>query len=288
MLGTDTSCKITNYPESQVSFVTSSGGCVFDQTGDPRRQFKAMFTPDPPEHAEVQDDGPNPGQFLYSVFHSGSGPTTFNITLPYPFVTQGNVPIHAYSSVSVGSDGCYRPGTEFYSNSQKVTLGDYPGTWGTTKTVSVTLNSPGFVYLTMHLDYGLKGFGNYEKGINNSAISTTSPQPINDLVNHTFGVTGAETDSDTVQNKNVFKHDPGFAGLVRDTYGNPVVNTPVQIYQGTALKQTVYTDADGWYVWTYKYTGKATTFTLKLPAFNLSQSATLKSNGFMVVNFTVP
>ena len=86
----------------------------------------------------------------------------------------------------------------------------------------------------------------------------------------------------------VEKHDPGFAGLVRDTYGNPVVNTPVQIYQGTALKQTVYTDADGWYVWTYKYTGKATTFTLKLPAYNLSQSATLKSNGFMVVNFTVP
>jgi hypothetical protein len=67
------------------------------------------------------------------------------------------------------------------------------------------------------------------------------------------------------------------------------VGTPVQIWQGTTLKQTVYTDADGWYVWTYKYTGKATTFTLKLRApYNLSQSVTIKSNGFVIVNFTVP
>jgi hypothetical protein len=50
----------------------------------------------------------------------------------------------------------------------------------------------------------------------------------------------------------------------------------------------VYTDADGWYMWQYKYTGKASTFTVKLPAYNLQQSVTLKSNAFVVVNFTVP
>ena len=51
---------------------------------------------------------------------------------------------------------------------------------------------------------------------------------------------------------------------------------------------TVYSDADGWYLWEYKYTGKAATFTVKLPAYSLSQTVTLKSNGFLVVNFTVP
>jgi len=29
-------------------------------------------------------------------------------------------------------------------------------------------------------------------------------------------------------------------------------------------------------------------FTVKLPAYNLSQTVTLKANGFLVVDFTVP
>ena len=41
-------------------------------------------------------------------------------------------------------------------------------------------------------------------------------------------------------------------------------------------------------MWQYKYTGKAATFTVKLPKYNLLQPVTLKSNGFLVVNFTVP
>ena len=50
----------------------------------------------------------------------------------------------------------------------------------------------------------------------------------------------------------------------------------------------MYTDADGWYMWQYKYTGKPTTFTVKLPAYDLSQSVIMKSNKFLIVNFTVP
>jgi len=56
----------------------------------------------------------------------------------------------------------------------------------------------------------------------------------------------------------------------------------------------VYTDADGWYMWQYKYTGKAATFTVKMTPplpyaqTTQSQSVTLKSNGYVVVNFTVP
>jgi hypothetical protein len=67
-----------------------------------------------------------------------------------------------------------------------------------------------------------------------------------------------------------------------------VPSVAVQIYQGTKLTATVSTDEDGWYVWPYKYTGKATTFTVRLPAYNVSQSVALKSNGFLVVNFAVP
>ena len=48
------------------------------------------------------------------------------------------------------------------------------------------------------------------------------------------------------------------------------------------------TDQHAWYAWQYKYTGKAATFTVKLPKYGKSQSVTSKSNGFVVVNFTTP
>lgn len=51
---------------------------------------------------------------------------------------------------------------------------------------------------------------------------------------------------------------------------------------------TLYTDEDGWYMWSYKYTGKATTFTVKVPAYGLSKSDTLKANGFLAMDLTTP
>ncbi len=70
---------------------------------------------------------------------------------------------------------------------------------------------------------------------------------------------------------------------------DPVPNVKVQIYDSSnALLATVYTDQDGWYMWQYKYTGKAATFTVNLPVYNLAQAVTLKSNGFLVVNVTLP
>jgi len=41
-------------------------------------------------------------------------------------------------------------------------------------------------------------------------------------------------------------------------------------------------------MWAYTYTGKPATFTVNLSAYNKSQTVTLKSNGFLVVSFTVP
>ena len=111
-----------------------------------------------------------------------------------------------------------------------------------------------------------------------------------------FGDGTSVTDSDTIQSENVFKRDPGIGGLVLDSEGYPVANAKVQIFQGTSktATATVYTDVDGWYMWQYKWTGKAASFTVymtppalyKQPA--QTQTVTLKSNGFLVVNFTVP
>ncbi len=49
----------------------------------------------------------------------------------------------------------------------------------------------------------------------------------------------------------------------------------------------VYTDEDGWYMWSYKYTGKAATFYIKAtaPGYSKTQEVVLKSNSFVVANF---
>ncbi len=100
--------------------------------------------------------------------------------------------------------------------------------------------------------------------------------------------TYATLGSQTITSVNVFKNDPGIGGLVTSANdGTPIAGAQVEIdnSSGQALA-TVTTDSDGWYMWNYKYTGKAATFTVKLVGTSQVQTVTLKSNGFLVVNFT--
>jgi len=256
-------------------------------------QFRLIYTPDPSSPTSYKLNASNPGQFYYNTFYVGSGPTTLTITLPYPFVTQGAVPIHVYSGVqsmiSMGGQTCFVPGTELANSSTQVTLMSYSQqVFGSTTTITVNLPSlpSNFAYVNIHLDYGLKGTTGYSKGAQNQAMGATTT--INDKVSYIFS--DSLGGSATVQNENVFKRDPGIAGLVRNANTDPVPNVQVKIYDSSnKLQVTVYTDQDGWYMWQYKYTGKAAPFTVKLPAYNnLAQSVTLKSNAFVVVNFSVP
>ena len=55
--------------------------------------MRLIFSPDP-SSAYWKLNASNPGQFYYNIF-SNSGPTSLNITLPYPWVTQGAQPSDA-------------------------------------------------------------------------------------------------------------------------------------------------------------------------------------------------
>jgi len=155
-----------------------------------------------------------------------------------------------------------------------------------------TIPSSGLFYLNVHLDYKYKGTSGYQKLTNDYAdcIPGSCTTDIANTTIYTFSVSGDVTDSKSVQNKNVFKRDPGFAGFV--TYqgsGLPAPNVKVEIYSPTKVKLgTVYTDQDGYYMFNYKYSGKEATFTVKLPAYNLSQQVKLKSNSFAYANFQIP
>jgi hypothetical protein len=281
--------------------ITDGGLCAFDvDAGTPGSQFKLIFTPDPAAPTVYKLAASNPGQIFYSAFgYSSSG--TITLTIPYPFITQGTVPIHVFDSVTVANqngESCLVPGNEIANSTAQIAPATYASpSFGGTTTVSVPFASAtGFAFAYIHLDYGLKKTTGYVKGGVTQSCNTAANDAIASLItipdcqSYMFSQSDGGGSSQTVSSRNVFKRDPGIAGLVLNSAGTPVSNATVAIYQGANLlpSAVLSTDSDGWYSWQYKYTGKATTFTVKLLAYALAQTVTLKSNGFLVVNFMVP
>ena len=274
-----------------------------DLCASPNTGFRLLFTQDPQNFPCYKLTASNPGQFYYNAFYVGTpgSSVTFTFQLPYPWVTQGAQPIHAYDSVVTSTSGgmtCLTPGNAIFVNSTQVTLSSYaPTNMGSTKSVTVTLTVPpsGFVYLNMHLDYGLKGTTGYTKDANNNAIpcSATSPILVPAVQNYAFVQSSPMASTATISSCNTFKKNPGVGGLAgKVTSGDPVKSATAVLKdaKGSVLASGL-TDEDGWYVLAYKYTGKATTFyvTLTPPGGKAqTKTITLKANGYVETNFDVP
>jgi hypothetical protein len=89
----------------------------------------------------------------------------------------------------------------------------------------------------IHLDFGLKETTGYDTtyGTSTYHFSATDGDSFNPSVE--------------IQNQNIFKHDPGIAGMVTETStGDPVGGVAVKIYDpANNLLATVTTDEDGFY-----------------------------------------
>ena len=173
--------------------VTDSSLCVFNQGSNPSmRQFDRNFT----LNGFYTLGATNPGQYYWNVNVEGTPGTQKSVTLrlPWPFVTQGNMPVHVYDGVFFNPTTlCYIPGHEVASVNNLVQLVTYinqtgntpvadvtsPTDWGypntagpstltTTSitptptkyvdvTITFTMPATGFAYLNQHLDDGLKG-----------------------------------------------------------------------------------------------------------------------------------
>ena len=249
----------------QNSLVTDTMLCTLTNN-----EFRLLFTPDL-KNGGLKLNASNPGQFYYNVFYTGAGNVDITITLPYPWVTQGAVPIHVYADVGVVTTNgttCLTPIDELSNQSDQVTLVNYiPQAFGSTTTVTIHVPAlpGGFAYINIHIDYGLKGTTGYAKGgpSGNDAVDmTTLAVRIPDEQPYNF--TDTNGGNVTITSINSFKKDPGISGfLINKQTGNPLANTGVEIYQGTNLEATVYTDADGWYMWQYEGTGTVSTYTVK-------------------------
>jgi hypothetical protein len=246
-----------------------------------------VFTPDVKYYTSTLQayklSDSNPGQFFYNVFQTG-GTGTVTLTLPYPFVTQGATPIHVYSGLTAyTSNGltCLQPTGEIKNYNTQVTLASYgaaPTYPGSTTTVTLTgLPTTGFMYINIHLDYGLEKLNGWEKKNGNNAYYNRIINPTIPMVNilngtaHLFDST-IPNSSDTISNTNEFKRVKGFGGLVKFQTGTlngvPQIEglegATLELWKGTTKVETMYTDVNGWYLSTFVHGGKATTYTVKL------------------------
>ncbi|MBI3458436.1 MAG: hypothetical protein HY002_21905 [Candidatus Rokubacteria bacterium] len=188
------------FTDLAVSAVTSSSLCPFDVDATTAgRQFRLILTRDPQNPSTFKLTASNPGQFYYNVFDPGAGGlVNLDIKIPYPFVTQGAVPIQIHDGFSTNEGGCFVPGPDVTSNftitagattspsgAPVVVLSDYsPQSLSSTATVMVSGPVPlsGLAYVTIHLDYGLKQTTGWTKGTNNEAMGSGAYSEV--TINH--------------------------------------------------------------------------------------------------------
>lgn len=285
------------------SVITDSNYCLFDKDLQTcGQQFRLIFTSDPSNFNAYQLTASNPGQFYYNIFYIGclKEGHKFTITLPYPFVTKGATPVHIYSLLKIDSDGCFKPfkdiTSQFTITPSTVSISPGFDSFGDEANIAVEANNAyvGLLCITVHVDYGLKMTGGYGKNLNMDATrlktdGTTEVIIKNYFVN-TFRVIfpNGAVDMKGIQNMNVFKKNPGFAGTVMDSGNeNPIKDAKVEIYKPDGSKlSTLYTDEDGFFYYPYKHIGKAAQYKIMVSAAGYqSQTITLlvKSNQFISV-----
>jgi len=240
----------------------------------------------------------NPGQFAYNVFFNGTAgtPVTLSISIPSPFVTQGTNPIQVFSNFGLQS-GCFVPinnvSNGFTITPSAIALSDY-STQALGSTVTITLSgnipSSGMVYITIHLNYGLKG-SSFGRSGDDATNPSTGQVVIPDDASYSFSVSASSlTDTQTIVSENVFKQDRVVAGIITDQIGSPVANIPVSLFDsGGNLLAIEFTDADGFVGFHPHLSGKST-FTVEssLPDGTIiTQIVTVKPHHLEFLSFSV-
>ena len=293
---------ITIVPKTQL---TDTSFCPL-----PNNQFRLVYALESGSSHRLNQS--NPGQFYFNGFYTDAPGTEVFLTfeIPYPFVTQGAVPIQIHDDVWVNSSGCYVPsasltgytvetdeGNVSPSENAVILLSDYGlapvvGTTTTKVTVAGVVPDSGLLYVTIHLDYGLKRTGGWTRtgGDNLDATNLALGVTIADPQGYAFDAyNGKPFNLVTPTSINVFKKSVGPAGQATKAQAEaPVPGAVVELWLGNKKLNSAVTDEDGYYYINYKHTGKATTFNVKMPAYKLSKAVVLKANGFVIVDFSTP
>jgi hypothetical protein len=193
--------------------VTSSSICTFNVTdacSAPGREFKLIYTPEGKMWPAYKLNGSNPGQYYYNLFVEGD--TSVTVQIPWPFITQGAMPVHVYNAADVTTTGTcltYPAGGEAFDLTISIAdrlngksaaganggfvdcpgpLSGLPGPPAPPDdvcTIQVPLPSADGYFVAIHLDYGFKGLtvdanpkdtfaDRYDKAANLNALVNTA------------------------------------------------------------------------------------------------------------------
>ena len=103
-VGTSATCGANPDPLVACGVIGKGDGCelnMCDQSGP--SDFKLLFTPDLPNWVAYKLNASNPGQLFYTLVSDTDVPDDANLLLqiPFPFVTQGNMPLHVFGAADV-------------------------------------------------------------------------------------------------------------------------------------------------------------------------------------------
>ncbi len=301
------------------SLLTNTEYCSFDY--DPAlagNQFRLLY------HIEAAPNiyrlnSTNPGQFYYNVILTGAPGEAINtrLDIPYPFVTHGANPIHVYSDYDIHTNAygyCLTPigdvssaftidtenGYKSASGYEIIRLSDYETKLGSTEWITVqgVIPASGFAYITVHLEYGLiktSGWTKNGETANSASLGVTLTEP----QGYAFSFVdngpdlGGVSDGETGQSVNEWKKAAGVMGFVNKAVDNSAkTGAKVQLFSpSNQLIETQYTDADGYYFFNHKHSGKNAYYKVKLfkenGALYQTQQVLLKANGFSAANFSL-
>jgi hypothetical protein len=294
--------RITCLSENEV---TDSSLCIFDRDPDNEfdQDFRLLFTPDIKHVPAYKISSTQPGQTFYNIFYLGTpgDEVSFEVCIPYPYVTHGATPIHAYDWVHLeecdGSVGLV-PGNAFYNDKTQITLDDYgpDGGFGSEVclvNISFTIPESGFAYLNIHLEHGLPGTGGYSQDLDGNAFDLDSGEIlVPNKFEHIFSVSGSVEGSDSIVNLNDFKGGPGVAGTVVNAGSGEPVKGAVLVLKGNRGRVQISqeTDANGSYFIPFIRKGHPGVYELWMmtpSGVYQNRNVLLKANGFSVQDFIV-
>jgi hypothetical protein len=221
--------------------------------------------------------GTSPGTYDYAIAVKNVGTTTFtsisiNINGHGDFCLQSSNPIRVLDAS--GSD----------ITAQFALSGTWPTITISSKPTFTGLSASTSLYVTVHLDYALKGqiFGSstYDKGYT-FTVTVSGTSGANQGSNNAYGSVAVLSKKATV-----------ICGFVTDSNGKPIAGAEVDLYNGAQLLWTDHTDADGFYSFIDGVDGVSlkagVTYTVKctLPSGAVyMQNATAVSQKAVIVNF---
>jgi len=327
--GQTTSCvqTLTCLPSSMV---TDASGCRFDRVSStPEQDFGLKFNLDPKNTSCFKLNSTSPSGFFYTVLKTGTPgqELTFDLTVPYPFVTSGATPIQAFDWVKLvqseasdqtesdgdgddeesehdgdadnsdGSHVCLQGGNAVVVSSGKISLSSYgtPPSSTTSLSLRATVPDSGVIFLVVRLDYGLKKTTGYSKNSRNDAVDckTGLQVLIPNHAEYVFSVRGDQTADTTLRSANTFASIPGVYGYVRTAGSAAAVPGTTVTFKGPkgGVITTRITDQDGFYFIPYKHKGKEAVYSVAIltpSGYQATKRVALKANRLANVSFETP